>query len=65
MLNGAAVTAVASDVDVFALHLASSNASRLDVPLVLSGSPDPARLPPTPLTVCNMPTHTRETRTTC
>lgn len=57
VLNGAAQAAVASDIDAFALHLADINARRLKVPLVVSGTPDPARLPPTPLTLCNVPTH--------
>lgn len=57
VLNGAARTAVASEVDAFALHLASSNARRLEIPLLLTGTQDPARLPPTPLTLCNVPTN--------
>ncbi len=49
--------AFGTDVDCVALWLAGLNARRLEVPLELAADPDPLAVPPTPLTVCNVPTH--------
>jgi 16S rRNA G1207 methylase RsmC len=57
VLNSVARAAVGTDVDCVALWLAERNAGALAVPLTLNCAPDPASLPPTPLTVCNIPTH--------
>jgi 16S rRNA (guanine1207-N2)-methyltransferase len=55
--NGVAPRAVATDVDCLALLLAQRNAQAADVPLETWCSADPGVLPPTGLTVCNVPTH--------
>jgi ribosomal protein L11 methylase PrmA len=55
--NGIAARAVATDVDCIALWLAQRNADANGVPLEVQCTPDPRRLEPTPLTVCNVPTH--------
>jgi len=57
VLGGVARAAVATDVDCVALWLAGENALACGVPLVLTCAPDPAAIDPTPLTVCNVPTH--------
>jgi 16S rRNA G1207 methylase RsmC len=57
VLGGVAPAAVATDVDCVALWLAGENASASGVPLELACTPDPAAVEPTPLTVCNVPTH--------
>lgn len=57
VLAGAARAAVATDVDCVALWLAGENARASGVPLALTCTPDPAAIEPTPLTVCNVPTH--------
>jgi 16S rRNA G1207 methylase RsmC len=57
VLGGVAGTAIATDVDGVALWLARENARACGVPLALSCTPDPAAIEPTPLTVCNVPTH--------
>lgn len=54
---GAAGRAVGSDVDTIALALAARNATTNAVALELMATPDPTALPPTPVTVCNVPTH--------
>ena len=55
--NGRAGRAVGSEVDALALCLAGRNARSAGIDLQLAFEPDPARLPPTDLTVCNIPTH--------
>jgi 16S rRNA G1207 methylase RsmC len=57
VLQGVARAAVATDVDCVALWLAGENARACGVPLTLACTPDPAAIEPTPLTVCNVPTH--------
>jgi 16S rRNA G1207 methylase RsmC len=57
VLAGIAGTAVGTDVDCVALWLAAENARACRVPLALTCTPDPAAIEPTPLTVCNVPTH--------
>ena len=57
VLNGVADTAVGSDIDGIALWLAEENARASAVPLDLALSGNPAAIEPTPLTVCNVPTH--------
>lgn len=57
VLADVAPAAVATDVDCVALWLAARNARDLGVPLTLTCSADPASVEPTPLTVCNVPTH--------
>jgi 16S rRNA G1207 methylase RsmC len=54
---GVADRAVATDVDCVALWLAATNARANGVPLDVVCTPDPAGVPDTPLTVCNVPTH--------
>jgi 16S rRNA G1207 methylase RsmC len=55
--GGVAGRAVATDVDSVALWLAGRNADRHAVPLEVRCDPDPTAVPPTRLTVCNVPTH--------
>jgi 16S rRNA G1207 methylase RsmC len=55
--EGHAGMAYGTDVDSIALALAAHNAATNDVPLEVVASPDPLALPPTPMTVCNIPTH--------
>jgi 16S rRNA G1207 methylase RsmC len=57
VLGAVARAAVATDVDCVALWLAGENARACGVPLALTCTPDPAAIDPTPLTVCNVPTH--------
>ncbi len=57
VLNSSAHAAVGTDVDCIALWLAEQNASAHNVALTLKCAPDPASVPPTPLTICNIPTH--------
>jgi 16S rRNA G1207 methylase RsmC len=54
---GRAAAACGTDVDCIALALAQHNAETNGIPLDVVASPDPLALPPTPLTVCNIPTH--------
>lgn len=54
---GRAAAACGTDVDCIALALARHNADANDVSLDVVASPDPLALPPTLLTVCNIPTH--------
>ena len=55
--NGIAARAVATDVDCIALWLAQRNAAASGVALEVHCTPDPGQAEPTPLTVCNVPTH--------
>jgi len=55
--NGLAAEAVATDIDAVALWLAQRNATRNGVSLSVVCSPDPLAVPPTELTLCNVPTH--------
>ena len=57
VLAGVAPAAVGSDVDCIALWLAAENARACGVPLTLACAADPAAVAPSPLTVCNVPTH--------
>lgn len=57
ILNAVARSAVATDVDCIALWLAQRNAQAQGVQMALECTPDPTAVPPTPLTVCNVPTH--------
>jgi 16S rRNA G1207 methylase RsmC len=57
VLAGVARAAAATDVDCVALWLAAENARATGVPLALTCSPEPEAIEPTPLTVCNVPTH--------
>lgn len=57
VVNDIARSAVGTDVDCIALWLAHRNAAANSVPLAVQCSPDPTSVPPTPLTVCNIPTH--------
>ncbi|MEQ7010919.1 methyltransferase [Actinopolymorpha sp. B17G11] len=57
VLNSVAKSAVGTEVDCLAMWLARQNAADLNVPLELVCDPDPLRVPMTPLTVCNVPTH--------
>jgi 16S rRNA G1207 methylase RsmC len=57
VLNGTASNAEATDIDSVALWLAQRNARRYDVDLKVVCTPNPLDIAPTPLTVCNMPTH--------
>lgn len=57
VLNSTAQSAVGTDVDCIALWLADRNARAHEVPLALTCSPEPSSMRPTPLTVCNIPTH--------
>lgn len=57
VLNSAAESAAGTDVDCVALWLARQNADAAGVPLRLGWDADPASMPPTRLTVCNIPTH--------
>jgi 16S rRNA G1207 methylase RsmC len=63
LLNGAAGSAVGTDVDCVALWLAAENAKRNGVPLSLLCTGEPTDAPPTPLTVCSVPTHINRTET--
>jgi 16S rRNA (guanine1207-N2)-methyltransferase len=54
---GLAARAVGTDVDSVALWLAARNAAAYGVDLAVSCTPDPGAVEPTPLTVCNVPTH--------
>ncbi|MBJ7597645.1 MAG: hypothetical protein DLM67_21955 [Candidatus Nephthysia bennettiae] len=63
LLNGAAESAVGTDVDCVALWLAADNARRNDARLSLLCTPEPTEAPPTPLTVCSVPTHVNRTDT--
>lgn len=56
-LAGTAQTAYGSDVDCVALWLAGHNAHRNGMSMALSCTAEPADVPPTPLTVCAVPTH--------
>lgn len=64
VLNGIAGSAVGTDVDCIALWLAHRNATAHGVPLAVRCAADPTSVAPTPLTVCNIPTHidTHQTR---
>jgi 16S rRNA G1207 methylase RsmC len=55
--NGIARRAVATDVDCIALWLAGRNAAANGAELHAVCSADPGAVEPTPLTVCNVPTH--------
>jgi 16S rRNA (guanine1207-N2)-methyltransferase len=55
--NGIAASAVATDIDSLALWLTLRNAETNGVPLTVACSADPAAVPATALTVCNVPTH--------
>jgi 16S rRNA G1207 methylase RsmC len=57
LLGGVAAAAVGTDTDCIALWLAGENARACGVPLTLACTSDPAAIEPTPLTVCNVPTH--------
>jgi 16S rRNA G1207 methylase RsmC len=57
LLAGVAGAATGTDVDCAALWLAAANARACGVPLALRCTADPAAIDPTPLTVCNVPTH--------
>jgi 16S rRNA G1207 methylase RsmC len=57
VLNSVGAAAVGTEVDCLAMWLAQQNAADLHVPLDLVCDPDPLRVPMTPLTVCNVPTH--------
>jgi 16S rRNA G1207 methylase RsmC len=57
LLGGIAGSAIATDVDCIALWLAAENARACGVSLSLVCTPDPSAVDPTPLTVCNVPTH--------
>jgi 16S rRNA G1207 methylase RsmC len=58
LASGIAQRAVATDVDCIALWLAELNASMNGITAVeVTCSADPAAAEPTPLTVCNVPTH--------
>jgi hypothetical protein len=63
LLNGAAGSAVGTDVDCVALWLAAENARRNEVRLSLLCTPEPTEAPSTPLTVCSVPTHLNRTDT--
>lgn len=60
---GLAARALATDVDCVALWLARRNAAANEVPLDAVCSPVPTDLEPTPLTVCNVPTHVNAEKT--
>lgn len=49
--------AYGTDIDCIALALAQHNADTNGVPLEVVASHNPLAVPPTPLTVCNIPTH--------
>jgi 16S rRNA G1207 methylase RsmC len=55
--SGLARRAVATDIDSVALWLAGQNARRHGVDLTVACTPVPTDVPPTALTVCNIPTH--------
>ncbi len=55
--NAVAGRALGTDTDSVALWLAQRNARRAGLSLETFFDEDPLRLPATPLTVCNMPTH--------
>ncbi|MEV4412411.1 methyltransferase [Catellatospora sp. NPDC049609] len=55
--GGVATDAVATDIDSVALWLARRNAVRNGVTMTVTCDPDPLAVPPTALTVCNVPTH--------
>jgi hypothetical protein len=57
VLGGTARSAIATDTDCVALWLARENARACGVPLELTCSDEPGAIAPTPLTVCNVPTH--------
>lgn len=57
VLAGTAEAAVGTDVDALALWLAERNARSNSVDLELTLTDDPLAVPPTSLTVCNVPTH--------
>jgi 16S rRNA (guanine1207-N2)-methyltransferase len=57
LLAGVAGAVTGTDVDCAALWLAAENARACGVALALRCTPDPAAAGPTPLTVCNVPTH--------
>jgi 16S rRNA G1207 methylase RsmC len=54
---GVATRACGSEIDSVALWLAEMNGAGLRCALDTYLTADPSRLPPTPLTVCNIPTH--------
>jgi 16S rRNA G1207 methylase RsmC len=62
--SGAVSRATATDVDAVALHLAGLNAKANGVSLKVQLDPAPTSLPPTELTVCNVPTHINSEATT-
>jgi 16S rRNA G1207 methylase RsmC len=57
VLGGVAGAAVGTDVDAIALWLADHNARVNGVDLTVALAADPGAVPPTGLTVCNVPTH--------
>lgn len=64
VLNSVAHSAVGTDVDCIALWLVEQNANAHNISLSLKCAPDPASVQPTPLTVCNIPTHISTEETT-
>lgn len=61
--NGIATRALVTDVDCVALWLAERNAASNGVPLYALCAEDPGAVEPSPLTVCNIPTHINHERT--
>jgi 16S rRNA G1207 methylase RsmC len=57
VVHGVAKRAVATDIDSVALWLAGRNALRHGVDLSMACTGNPLDVPPTPLTLCNFPTH--------
>jgi len=57
VVNGVARESAGTDIDSVALWLAGRNAEANGVALSLRCTPDPEGVQPTPLTVCNIPTH--------
>jgi 16S rRNA G1207 methylase RsmC len=63
LASGTCESAIGSDVDLVALHLAKRNAAAAGVHLDLVAEDDPTNLPASSLTVCEIPTHISDPET--
>jgi hypothetical protein len=60
--SGRCTRAIGTDIDLVALYLARLNAIRNDVDVAFMALADPTKVDPSPLTLCEIPTHTSDTR---